>query len=134
LNRRARCCRCPEVLRHIDSPACRRCPRLPHARLRMMMHSCCRLRLPGCAPRADGARALQTKVARNPSYVPDFSTAFSHLLIHPGALIVIDQVCLAPAASLPPAVEAQTSFMCYILCTCCARLERARWWATVHGE
>ena len=41
---------------------------------------------------SDSARVLQTKVARNPSYVPDFTTAFSHLLIHPGALIVIDQV------------------------------------------
>ena len=34
-------------------------------------------------------------------YLPDFSTAFSHLLIHPGALIVIDQVGSALAASLP---------------------------------
>ena len=35
---------------------------------------------------------LQTKVARNPKYVPDFSKAFQHVLIHPGAKIVIDQV------------------------------------------
>ena len=37
----------------------------------------------------------QTKVARNPKYVPDFSKAFAHLLVHPGAKIVIDQVCCA---------------------------------------
>lgn len=35
---------------------------------------------------------LQTKVARNPKYLPDFSKAFKHVLIHPGAKIVIDQV------------------------------------------
>lgn len=36
---------------------------------------------------------LQTKVARNAKYLPDFSKAFQHVLIHPGAKIVIDQVC-----------------------------------------
>jgi hypothetical protein len=85
-------------------PRMRRCPRLPHARPRMSRRA--RSLQPSAGRRgarrgADGACVLQTKVARNPSYVPDFSTAFSHLLIHPGALIVIDQVCSAPAASPP---------------------------------
>ena len=34
----------------------------------------------------------QMKVARNPRHKPDFSKAFQHIAVHPGARVVIDRI------------------------------------------
>lgn len=45
------------------------------------------------------------KVARNPRHKPDFSKAFQHIAVHPGARVVIDRIAAVrgPQARYPAA-------------------------------
>ena len=64
------------------------------------------------APEGPLLRAQQMKVARNPKHSPDFTGAFQHICVHPGARMIIDKVSEARPVRASQRHQLQWSQMC----------------------